>query len=141
MWYWSPALSRLLKFGKTLVDPRQVTGIRDMTQAVLNIAACLACQYRCYRNIPIIGAFVERYDNGWALEEFAPRVKEEFVSHHVSATRLIPPDGSLWTQFASIYGVAEEDLHWIHDAVLSSQPWTFIEHPAIVQMARVDYDP
>lgn len=137
-WYWVPALARFLKFGKCLKDPRMFTHKKDLLDAVLWFAHCIATQYYAYKEQPIFSAFVNKYyrPNTTPPHDVQKYVQKQYFSHHLDTTPIPKINIEDW---ANVYHIDSEIITALNTQVELSTPFTFLEHPGWVTLCNRDY--
>jgi hypothetical protein len=135
---WGPLPSRILKMGKSLVDPRTIYGIKDLNKAGAMFLADIAQCYSRFVRVPLVGDFVERVielqleSTGKKLEDTAP--------WKVQASQAESPGWPEdWDAMSERYGIEAEEWETLRATVKSMTPWSFLEHPGFEKLVRADY--
>lgn len=143
-YYWTPCLARLIKYGKTLKDPRTITKISDYKLASSEYLNALAMSVQQYYYCPLYREFIDRWLNN-------PRSKNTAVAYIAnktrykiqSAIRVVEEDKyyPFSQQLADIYSISEEQLMQMGNLLSQTQIGAHLYHPGFTQIATVDYDP
>jgi len=133
---WGPFPSRVLKMGKSLVDPRTIYGDRDLRRAGQCFMADMAQCYSRFVRVPLIRELVDAMApferRGVVLENDEPwKVRAAYEKSPGRVEDLGP--------LIDRYGLSAEDWAEMAAQLRSALPWTFVSHPGFEVLARVDY--
>lgn len=73
--YWGPLPSRVLKMGKSLVDPRQIYRTKDFTKASAQFASDVCQSYKNFIRVPFVDAFIDNFMKRPLVKDFCLKYK------------------------------------------------------------------
>jgi len=142
MWYdtragpfWAPLISRILKFGKSVSDPRIIYKVKDLHLASRYFLHDLACGLDTFVQVPILRQLVKNYkipDRKMILQG----VYDWKVKGTNTKPKLLK---SSFINLEQRYGFSEREIVAV-EQMLPKDCFYFLEHPLFVRMALVDYN-
>jgi len=136
---WGPLPSRVLKFGKSLVDPRTLYCTRNLKAAAEAFINDVSVGYSAFLQVPCLRAMVARGMQFSALPR-RPRarmrplfygVEASFSAREAKVTDL--------SYIAAHYDVEPEIFQEFERLIAKAPVFTFLAHPLASRLARVDY--
>jgi hypothetical protein len=147
MWYytydgpvWGPLVSRILKFGKSLRDPRilyKAQGVgKNLVLASRLFLHDLACGLDTFLPVPLLRTLVKnfkQFDRRILVNPEQNWLKVEGTSRSSS----LHPDS--WLQLEERYGILKEEF-LLTERLIPKDPFCFITSPIFRVLAEIDYN-
>lgn len=147
MWYetatgpfWGPLPSRVLKFGKSLRDPRELYQTKDLEVAMRSFLADLAVGYSAFLQVPCLRVLVSKFRNYRPVPKRRAYVAERLFYGVEADSAARHCDVADWSPVAQHYGVDVEDLRDFEALLLEADVSSLVAHPVAWRMAIQDYN-
>jgi hypothetical protein len=145
MWYdvgerlcWGPLPSRILKVGKTLHDPRDMYGIKDMKLAGTSYLGDVASSYSVFLQVPILRAFVQRFNIKVLKHHDEASIPEYSTQASGNLSDLVLTERAL-ASLQIRYDISLEELIRVENLIMRAEALNFMRDPVFIKLATVDY--
>lgn len=135
---WCPLPSMILKLGKVLRSPKEITGKKDISEALRMCAYALGSSFGSVpRDYPILGCFVHK------MKSFCPGgtvLKVDEYGHRQQCFVSAVPRAAVLAMIEYRYGIVESDVLELENLINSVTVLpSLIVHPSLVALERGDY--